>query len=116
MPYVFVEDVAASWECYEDFAGALRGTPPEGLLVHAAGRTEEGFRVVAVWESEEAWRSFVERAGSTAPAGAPSAFRALHPEHVVYGEGGQAMRGTRRKTRRGEATRVASSAKGGNRD
>jgi hypothetical protein len=32
--------------------------PVEGLLVHAAGQGETGFRVVDVWESEEAFRSF----------------------------------------------------------
>jgi hypothetical protein len=32
--------------------------PVEGLLVHAAGEGENGFRVVDVWESEDAFRSF----------------------------------------------------------
>ena len=35
--------------------------PVEGLLVHAAGQGENGFRVVDVWESEEACRRFGER-------------------------------------------------------
>lgn len=34
--------------------------PVEGLLVHAAGEGPRGFRVVDVWESEEACRSFGE--------------------------------------------------------
>jgi hypothetical protein len=34
--------------------------PVEGLLVHAAGQGESGFRVVDVWESEEACDSFGE--------------------------------------------------------
>jgi hypothetical protein len=34
--------------------------PVEGLLVHAAGEAEGGFRVVDVWESEEAARRFGE--------------------------------------------------------
>ncbi len=34
--------------------------PVEGLLVHAAGQGEGGFRVVDVWESEEACRRFGE--------------------------------------------------------
>jgi hypothetical protein len=34
--------------------------PVEGLLVHAAGEAEGGFRVVDVWESEEAVRRFAE--------------------------------------------------------
>jgi hypothetical protein len=34
--------------------------PVEGLLVHAAGEGPSGFRVVDVWESEEACRRFGE--------------------------------------------------------
>jgi hypothetical protein len=37
-----------------------RGAPVEGLLVHVAGEGENGFRVVDVWESEEAFRRFGE--------------------------------------------------------
>ncbi|HEY7561428.1 MAG TPA: hypothetical protein VH650_04560 [Gaiellaceae bacterium] len=35
--------------------------PAEGLLVHTAGEAEGGFRIVDVWESEEA----VQRFGDT---------------------------------------------------
>jgi hypothetical protein len=62
MSYVIVEDVAASWEQYADLAAVLAGPAPAGLIVHAAGPTDEGFRVVALWESEEAL------AGSRTPA------------------------------------------------
>jgi len=34
--------------------------PVEGLLVHAAGQGPSGFRVVDVWESEEACNGFGE--------------------------------------------------------
>jgi hypothetical protein len=34
--------------------------PVEGLLVHAAGQSPDGFRVVDVWESEEAFGAFGE--------------------------------------------------------
>jgi hypothetical protein len=34
--------------------------PVEGLLVHAAGQGKNGFRVVDVWESEEACNQFGE--------------------------------------------------------
>jgi len=34
--------------------------PVEGLLVHAAGQSSDGFRVVDVWESEEACQRFGE--------------------------------------------------------
>ena len=35
--------------------------PAEGLLVHAAGEGNNGFRVVDVWESEEAAQRFGEK-------------------------------------------------------
>jgi hypothetical protein len=86
MSYVVVEDVAASWEHYRRFADALAGPAPPGLVVHAAGPTDEGFRIVAVWESEQAWRRYAERVSPpTGPAPA-QIVRALRPEHVVYGE------------------------------
>lgn len=86
--YVVVEDVAASWERYEPIADALAGSAPAGLIVHAAGPTDEGFRIVGVWESEEAWRTFATQldTGSDSPE-LVHAFRALRPEHVIYGEG-----------------------------
>jgi hypothetical protein len=34
--------------------------PVDGLLVHIAGQSENGFRVVDVWESEDAFRRFGE--------------------------------------------------------
>lgn len=35
--------------------------PVKGLLSHAAGQGPNGFRVVDVWESEEAFRNFGEK-------------------------------------------------------
>ena len=91
MAYVIVEDVAASWEQYAHLASALSGPAPAGLIVHVAGPTDEGFRVVALWESEEAWRRFAEREGSATATPVPlHVVRALQPEHVVYGEGSRA--------------------------
>jgi hypothetical protein len=87
--YAFVEDVPASWERYERFAAALEGPVPEGLILHAAGPTEEGFRIIAVWESEEAWLRFLADRLGTAVDGAaevPPVFRALRPAHIVYGQ------------------------------
>ena len=83
-----VEDVAASWESYERFAAGLVGKTPEGLILHAAGRTDEGFRIVEVWESEDAWRRFAERIDSSADgpfASAPRYLRDLRPTHLVLG-------------------------------
>lgn len=88
MPYAFVEDIAASWEHYERFAAAFDGPLPDGLLLHAAGPTDEGFRIIGVWESEAAWDRFREArlGGGTESVGeVPATVRVLRPAHVVRG-------------------------------
>ncbi len=88
MPYVLVEDVAASWEAYESFAAGVVGRTPEGLILHAAGRTDEGFRIVEVWESEDAWRRFddgLEQFVDARFASATRYLRDLRPTHLVLG-------------------------------
>ena len=35
--------------------------PVGGLLAHVAGQTDKGFRVVDVWESDDAFRQFGEK-------------------------------------------------------
>jgi hypothetical protein len=57
-------------ESYEEIVRKLMGGktrpesvsdwPVEGLLVHAAGQSPDGFRVVDVWQSEEACNRFGE--------------------------------------------------------
>ena len=42
---------------------SLSDWPTEGILSHAAGPTDEGWRVVDVWDSEEAFQRFGERIG-----------------------------------------------------
>lgn len=70
MPIVLVHQGAGlTKESYEEAVRRLSGKtrlessadwPVEGLLSHAAGEAEGGFRVVDVWESEEAARKFGE--------------------------------------------------------
>jgi len=93
MPYAFVQDVAASWEQYERLSGSLIDPAPQGLVLHVAGPTDEGFRVIDVWESEEAWERFrAERLGPAlaaldGPSRPEPTFRDLRPAHVVVGKG-----------------------------
>lgn len=50
-------------------------SPPAGAIARFAGPSREGYRVVSVWESEQAFESFkrdrllpgLERLGTTAP-------------------------------------------------
>jgi hypothetical protein len=59
-------------EKYEEIVRKLTGGkslespsdwPVEGLLVHAAGESPQGFRVVDVWQSEDACNRFGEALG-----------------------------------------------------
>lgn len=93
MAYAFVQDVASSWEQYRHFAEALGEATPTGLILHVAGPTDEGFRIIDIWETEEAWQAF--RADRLEPAiaalGGPArpepVFRELHSAHVVTPRG-----------------------------
>ncbi len=58
MSYAFVQDIPATWDTYVGVAEALGETPPEGLLLHVAGPTDEGFRMIGVWSSRENWDRF----------------------------------------------------------
>ena len=91
MAYAFVQDIASSWEHYERVAAGLTDPPPEGLILHLAGPTDEGFRIIDVWESEQAFKHFqAERLQpAVAALGGPSrpapTFRDLHAAHLVVG-------------------------------
>ena len=56
--YAVVQDVPASWDAYLERVEAIGAPLPEGLLVHVAGPTDEGFRMIEVWESQAAWERF----------------------------------------------------------
>ena len=93
MSYACVLDVAASWEQYERLASTALEPAPAGLALHLAGPTDEGFRIITVWENEAAWERFV--ADRLRPAVAAlggdvrpqPTFRELRPAHVVVGDG-----------------------------
>ena len=74
MPVVLIhQGPTVTQENYEETVRKLTGGesplespsdwPVEGLLVHVAGQSDSGFRVVDVWESEEACRRFGEQLG-----------------------------------------------------
>lgn len=90
--YAVVQDVAASWADYEQVTAMLLEPAPAGLLVHAAGPTDEGVRTIEIWESEKAWQRFeAERLAPAitalgGPARPESITRPMHPMHVVLGD------------------------------
>ncbi len=91
MAYAFVHDIAASWKQYERVAAGLTDPTPDGLILHLAGPTDEGFRIIDVWNSEQAWQRFhAERlqpavAALGGPARPEPTFRDLRAAHLVVG-------------------------------
>ena len=89
MSYALVEDIAASWEQYGAIARSV-SAGPTGLVLHVAGPTDEGFRIIEIWESEDAWRQFAperERALEAVdpPLQPRPVVRDVHALHVVFG-------------------------------
>ncbi|MBA2298112.1 MAG: hypothetical protein H0W14_08765 [Actinobacteria bacterium] len=89
--YAIVQDVPATWTAYLEGVKRLGDPAPEGLLVHAAGPTEEGFRVIDVWESRAAWKRFRDNRLPGALEGSARAqpvhtTRALVVEHLLLAE------------------------------
>ena len=67
MPVAIVQDwieeeTDRSTAIYDAVSARLREgvMPPDGLLVHTAGFTGQGFRIFEVWESREQYDRFVE--------------------------------------------------------
>ena len=56
--------------------------PTEGLLVHAAGEGPNGFRVVDVWESEEAAQRFGEQLAPHLQEAGITAEPEIYPAHT----------------------------------
>lgn len=53
---VVVRDIAVSWSYYIE--AAPTAPFPEHLLLHLAGVTPDGVRIVELWESRHAWERF----------------------------------------------------------
>jgi hypothetical protein len=88
--YVLVHDIAASWEGYRAIEERLQ-RPPAGLLLHVAGATDEGFRIVEVWQTQADFRRFESELreglrGVDPIAPASWAVRDLRARHVVVGD------------------------------
>jgi hypothetical protein len=84
MVHAFVEDIPASWEQYEPVDAAIADAPPQGLILHVAGPTDEGVRTIEVWESREAWRRFRD-GRPPLEVDSPPTLRELHAVHLVRG-------------------------------
>lgn len=88
MTYALVSDIPVSWETYKQIADSALDDIPTGLIIHVAGPTDEGVRIMDVWETEHAYASFQEQQLQPLLAGrvdrtALSVFRELHVQHLV---------------------------------
>ena len=91
MPIAVLHEIAGgTQEDYEKVVQELVGRPlkqlsdwpVEGVLCHIAGPTESGWRVVDVWESEEAFKRFGEKLlPAFEAAGVPVTPPEVYPAH-----------------------------------
>jgi hypothetical protein len=81
--FAVVCDIAASWEAYAETVGEAA----PGLVLHAAGPTDDGVRTIDVWESELAWdrhrRACTQRSSRADLVEVP-VIRALQVRHLVH--------------------------------
>ena len=56
--WAFVSDVPISREQYDKLDAELGSHKPEGLIVHAAGESGSGIRIIDVWESKQQFELF----------------------------------------------------------
>ena len=56
--WAFVSDVPISREQYDKLEEELGSHKPEGLIVHAAGESGSGIRIIDVWESKQQFELF----------------------------------------------------------
>ncbi len=82
--FAVVYDIAASWQDYH----LIREAGPEdsvpGLILHAAGPTQDGFRTIDVWASEDAWQAYRPRLRHVFDDLAePPVVRELHIGHLT---------------------------------
>jgi hypothetical protein len=86
--YACIHDVASSWTDYERAAATLVDPPPRGLLAHIAGPTDEGVRIIEIWDDEDTAARFRDErldpvvAMLTDPLSRGSVVRELHAAHV----------------------------------
>ncbi len=89
MAFAFVQDLPVGQDVYDQIVAELAlDSPPEGLIVHVAGPTSTGFRIIDVWESEEAFGKFgSERLApaveKVAPGSPPPDLDVLPVHHIL---------------------------------
>ncbi|MBA3339251.1 MAG: hypothetical protein H0T54_05825 [Geodermatophilaceae bacterium] len=82
--FAVVYDIAASWQDYHLVREAGLQDSVPGLILHAAGPTQDGFRTIDVWASEGAWEAYRPRLRHVFDHLAePPVVRELHIGHLT---------------------------------
>lgn len=86
--FAVVHDIAATWDDYASIRRVLTDASVHGLILHAAGPTDDGFRTIDVWTSQDAWhrhRNGLDHALDHALDGlhVPTAIREFQVGHLM---------------------------------
>lgn len=57
-PHAVVQDFPASWQAFTEALALLDSRMLGGLLLLAAGPTDEGIRAISLWKSQSDWNRF----------------------------------------------------------
>jgi hypothetical protein len=85
--FAVVHDVPASWDHYRLVRLEVDGAEIDGLILHAAGPTDDGFRTIDVWDTEDAWLRYRVRLDDAFDdLVIPPVVREFHVGHLVSPE------------------------------
>lgn len=83
-PVAVVYDVAGAGEDHHLVRSATVGASVPGLILHAAGPTDDGFRTIDVWVSESAWSRYRQRLAHVfGGLLVPPVVRELRADHLI---------------------------------
>lgn len=94
---VLTEYPGVTREQYERLSDAMGlGDMPAGELIHVCGPTNDGWRIVEVWESEDAYERFVTEiivpAAQAVAFPAPARREVFVPQHAFAAERASGLR------------------------
>ena len=82
--FAIVHDVAASWHDYAALREIVDDGGAAGLILHAAGATDGGFRTIDVWADQMLWQAQQRRLDAVLSSLAvPPVQRNLHVRRLV---------------------------------
>jgi hypothetical protein len=84
MTYAFTYDVPANPEMYAKIRALLPSQPPVGLISHVVIKHEAGLRYVDVWDSQSAWRTFMDEIGEPAVEKVLAGYGLPHDHSLVH--------------------------------